>query len=186
MNGIEETQEMIIKLQIQLRDASMNYWTEHVFNTWQWWFNIATLILPVILWWKLVKKKKLMEIIVYGSMVSAFAIYFDTIGETSVLWEYPYLIIPMDYILIDVDYAILPVLYMLAYQYFPSWKGFIAVNTVLSAAYSFLAEPLFLQLGLYEIHGWKFIYSFPIYVAIAMACKWITIFFMNKQTALED
>ncbi len=184
MNGIE-TQEMIIKLQKQLRDLSMNYWREHVFNTWQWWFNIAILILPVILWWKLVDKKRLLEIIVYGSLVSAFAIYFDTIGETSVLWEYPYLLIPMDYILIDVDYSILPVLYMLAYQYFHSWKSFIAANTVLSATYSFLAEPLFIQMGLYEIHDWKFIYSFPIYVAMAITCKWMTNFFMKKQTAMR-
>ena len=183
MNNIEETQEMITKLQLQLRDISINYWTDHVFNTWQWWFNIAILILPVILWWKLVDKKKLMEIIVYGSMVSALAVYFDSIGETSVLWEYPYLICPIDYILVDVDYAILPVLYMLVYQYFPSWNGFIVVNTVLSAIYSFLVEPLFVQLGLYEILGWKFIYSFPIYIVIAIACKWITVFFMKKQVS---
>lgn len=173
-------------MQIQLRDVSMNYWTEHVFNTWQWWFNIAALLLPVILWWKLVDKKKLMEIIVYGFMVSAFAIYFDTIGETSVLWEYPYLIIPLDYILIDVDYAIMPVLYMLAYQYFPTWKGYTAANIVLSASYAFLAEPLFVKLGLYEMHGWKFIYSFPIYVVIAILCKWLTLYFIEKQTAMED
>ncbi|MBB6215413.1 hypothetical protein HNQ80_001502 [Anaerosolibacter carboniphilus] len=112
MMNLDVSQEMILELQRKLRDASMNYWIKHVFNTWQWWLNIATLILPVVLWWKLVDKRKLMKIVIYGFFASAFAVFFDTIGETSVLWEYPYLIIPMDYILIDTDYSVLPIAYM--------------------------------------------------------------------------
>ena len=183
MIDLEESQEMILEMQRQLRDASMIHWAKYVFNTWQWWLNIAALILPIILWWKLVNKKKLMEIVVYGFFVSSLAILLDTIGETSVLWEYPYLVIPMDYILIDTDYAVLPVVYMLAYQYFPTWKGFISVNILISAIFSFLAEPLLLWLGLYEVHGWKFIYSFPIYVVIAIVSRLITEIFVRSQSA---
>ncbi|KJS86160.1 MAG: hypothetical protein JM58_07375 [Peptococcaceae bacterium BICA1-8] len=183
MTDLEAAQEIILEIQRQLRDASMNYWYKYVFNTWQWWLNIATLILPVILWWKLVNKKKLMEIVIYGFFASAFAVFFDTIGETSVLWDYPYLVIPMDYILIDADYSVLPVAYMLAYQYFTTWKGFIAANIALSALFSFVAEPLLVWIGLYELHGWKYIYSFPIYVAIAIVSKWITGFCIRIQAA---
>jgi len=179
---LEKAQKVILELQRQLRDKSISYWTEHVFNTWQWWLNIATLILPLILWWKLVDKKRLMEIVIYGFLASAFAVFFDITGETMVLWEYPYLVFPMDYILIDTDYSVLPIAYMLVYQYFSSWKGFISANIVLSAIFSFLAEPLLVWMGLYEIHGWKYIYSFPIYVAIAIVSKVITKFFIKKQT----
>lgn len=178
---LEVSQEMVLELQKQLKDASMNYWLKNVFNSWQWWLNLVTLILPIILWWKLVDKKKLIEIIVYGFLASSFAVFFDTIGETSVLWDYPYLIIPMDYILIDTDYSVLPVAYMLAYQYFKSWKGFILANIVISAAFSFLAEPLLVWLGLYELHGWKYIYSFPFYVIIAIVSRWITMRFIKIQ-----
>jgi len=183
MMDVEAAQEMILEMQRQLRDASMNYWYKYVFNTWQWWLNIATLILPVILWWKLANKKKLMEIVIYGFFASAFAVFFDTIGETSVLWEYPYLVIPMDYILVDTDYSVLPVAYMLVYQYFSTWKSFIAANIIISAVFTFLSEPLLMWLGLYELHGWKYIYSFPIYVAIAIVSKWFTEFFIRTQAA---
>jgi hypothetical protein len=173
----------MLETQKKLKDMSIEYWEKYVFNTWQWWLNIATLLLPLILWWKLVDKKRLLEISVYGFFASVTAVFFDMIGETLVLWDYPYLVIPMDYILIDTDYSILPIAYMLIYQYFPSWKGFIIANTVLSALFSFVAEPLLVLLGLYEIHGWKYIYSFPIYVAIAILCKGITKLFLNAQTA---
>ena len=183
MLDLEITQEMILEMQRQLRDASINYWIRHGINAWQWWLNVATLILPIILWWKLADKKKMMEIVIYGFFASTFAVFLDIIGETLVLWDYPYLVIPMDYILIDIDYSILPVAYMLAYQYFSSWKGFISANIVLSAIFSFLAEPLLVWLGLYEIHGWKFIYSFPSYVAIAIVSKGLTIFLIKIQTS---
>ncbi len=178
---MEDTQKIILELQRQLVQTSINYWIEHIFNTWQWWLNVTTLILPIIIWWKLVDKKSLKNILIYGFFASGFAVLFDIIGETLVLWEYPYLLIPMDYILIDTDYSVFPVAYMLAYQYFPKWKGFIISNIFISAVFSFLAEPLLVLLGFYELHGWKFIYSFPIYVAIAIICKFIAEFFINNQ-----
>lgn len=186
LTDLEELQNKILELQRQLVSASMDYWFKHVFNTWQWWLNIGTLILPIILWWKLVNRKKLLEIIVYGFFASGLAVLFDVIGETTVLWDYPYLVIPMDYILIDTDYSVLPVIYMLVYQYFPSWKGFIIANIVVSAVFAFLAEPLLVWIGLYELHGWKYIYSFPIYVAIAIVCKWITGIFVKKEGASKN
>lgn len=172
-----------MQLQKQLVAISIKHWQKDTFNTWQWWLNVATLILPLFLWWKLVNKKELLPILIYGFFASSFAIFFDTIGETLVLWDYPYLVLPMDYILIDTDYSILPVAYMLVYQYFPMWKGFIIANVIISAIFSFLAEPLLVWLGLYELHGWKYIYSFPIYVAIAIICKWITAFFIKTQAS---
>ncbi|MFT9497921.1 CBO0543 family protein [Anaerosolibacter sp.] len=181
MVKLEGAQEVILEVQRQLRDASIDYWVKYVFNTWQWWVNIGTLILPVILWWKLANKKILLEILLYGFITSSFTVFFDTIGETLVLWDYPYLVIPMDYILIDTDYAVLPVAYMLAYQYFPRWKDFIVANTVISAVFSFVAEPMLVWLGFYEIHGWKYIYSFPIYIGIAIISKWMTKFLVKKQ-----
>jgi hypothetical protein len=183
MVALEASQETILEIQRQLRDASLDYWVKYVFNTWQWWVNIGALVLPIILWWKLVNKKILTEIIIYGFIASSLAVFFDTIGETLVLWDYPYLIIPMDYILIDTDYSVLPVAYMLAYQYFSKWKGFITSNTLISAIFSFVAEPMLVWLGFYEVHGWKFIYSFPIYVAIAIVSKWITESFVKRQIA---
>lgn len=183
MLDLDSVQEFMLEIQKNLKNTSMDYWFDYVFNTWQWWLNIATLIIPLFIWWKLVDKKRLLEIAVYGFFASVFAVFFDVIGETLVFWDYPYLVIPMDYILIDTDYSVLPIAYMLAYQYFSSWKGFIAANTVLSAIFSFLAEPLLVLLGLYELHGWKYIYSFPIYVAIAIVSKGITVFFLKSQAA---
>ncbi len=179
-------QDKILDLQRELVATSITYWSKHVVFTWQWWLNMATLVLPVILWWLLVDKKRLKDILIYGFIVSTFAVFLDTVGETLVLWDYPYLIIPLDYLLLDTDYSILPVAFMLAYQYFPSWKGFIIANTVISAVFSFAAEPLLVWMGFYEIHGWKYIYSFPIYIAIAIISKWMVNFVIKEQESAND
>ncbi|WP_202710822.1 CBO0543 family protein [Sporosalibacterium faouarense] len=182
---MEAILDKMSELQRLLVATSIDYWKDYVFNTWQWWVNIGTLILPLILWWKLVNKSKLINIMVYGFFASGFAVLFDIIGETLVLWEYPFLIIPMDYILIDTDYSILPVAYMLIYQKYSKWSSFIFANVLLSAIFSFIAEPLLIWIGFYELHGWRFIYSFPIYIAIAIVCRLITEFFIKKENTFK-
>lgn len=186
MDAMNSLQNTILELQRQLVEASISYWKNYVFNTWQWWVNIGLLILPVILWWKLVDKKKLIHILFFGFLANGFAVLFDIIGETLVIWDYPYLIIPMDYILIDTDYAVLPVAYMLTYQYFLNWKGFIISNIIISGVFSFLAEPLLVWIGFYELHSWKYIYSFPIYIIIAIFCKWLTEVLIKMQSDAID
>jgi len=60
---------------------------------------------------------------------------------------------------------------MLIYQYFTKWKPFITANIVSAAIFTFIGEPLFVMLGIYELIKWKHIYSFPIYIILAIIFK---------------
>lgn len=83
--------------------------------------------------------------------------------------------------LVIVDLGVIPVVYMLIYQYFPDWKKFtiaISVNALLMA---FIGEPIAVVLDIYQLNNWKYIYSFPLYIAMALILKWILIKILKNE-----
>ncbi|MDP4156135.1 MAG: hypothetical protein Q8929_10915, partial [Bacillota bacterium] len=71
------------------------------------------------------------------------------------------------------DNGILIVAHMTVYQFFRKWKSFIIANLVMAAIFTFIFEPLTVWLDIYQLDNWKYIYSFPIYVAKAVFLKWL-------------
>jgi len=134
---------------------------------------LAVLIIPWIVWWILVDKKRLGEIVLFGLFIALTATLLDAIGNELTLWAYPHVLFPYVPRLCSVDFSLLPVMFMLIYQYFPKWKTFIGAITLVAAAGSFLAEPLFILMSIYEPHEWRVVYSFPVYIIIAIVFKWI-------------
>ena len=153
------------------RDISMEHWLSAEVWQWQWWISLALAVIPLYIWWKLLDKKRIFEICVYGLLVNIFASYLDVVGSEFVWWDYPIRLIPNLPRLLPIDFTVIPVVYMLVYQYFPKWKSFIIVNFIVSAIFSFAMEPLMIWMNLYKLETWKLIYSFPIYILIAVICK---------------
>ncbi|RYD03459.1 hypothetical protein N752_19970 [Desulforamulus aquiferis] len=91
------------------------------------------------------------------------------------LWDYKYQLVPLFDIFITYDMSIMPVIYMAIYQKFDKWKSFIIANTIVAAIFAFISEPLLVWLDFYLLLKWKYIYSFPIYIAIAIVLKWVMV-----------
>ncbi|MBA1334925.1 MAG: hypothetical protein HPY66_0546 [Firmicutes bacterium] len=104
----------------------------------------------------------MLEILVYGLLISTIVTVLDEVGCQLNLWEYRFDLEPLFPRLIPMNFTMLPVWYMLIYQYFTKWKPFITANIVSAAIFTFIGEPLFVMLGIYELIKWKHIYSFPI------------------------
>lgn len=166
--------EQIAEMVKQLTHARIENWLGGCFGTWGWWFLAALLVIPWIAWFKLVEKKKIVELSLFGMIIMAVTITLDELGFELSLWNYPLEVIPMFPRLTSIDYSILPVIYMLLYQYFPSWKSFFWAMAIASVFFSFIAEPLMVFLGLYQLLTWKYYYSYPIYIVLALVCKWLT------------
>ena len=86
------------------------------------------------------------------------------------LWDYPDKILPF----LPFDFVVIPVVFMLIYQKFRPWKDFVIASTILAAFYAFIAEPVTVWLNLSVFLRWKYSYSFPIYVLIAVIMRWLT------------
>lgn len=165
------TKEEINKVDNQLTDMRLDNFIHEDFLSPQWWLLLAITILPWIVWWILVDKKRIKEIWLYGMLLSILIIYLDDIGGELNLWNYPIKLLGISPRLNPVDVSVLPVMHMLVYQYFSKWKPFIIANIIMSLFNSYIAEPFFVKIGIYELTNWNYSFSVPIYILKAIVIK---------------
>jgi len=156
-----------------LSKARMDHWLADGLGTWRWWVLLIILIIPWFIWYKYVDKKKLHEIILFGTIIIISDITLDEIGFELSLWHYPIDVIPLFPRLTSIDYTAIPVIKMVLYQYFPTWKSFFWAMVAMATVFSFIAEPLIVKLGFYTVLKWNYIYSFFIYIASGLCARWI-------------
>jgi hypothetical protein len=173
MKNIPESAYQILHMHDAFSKARAEAWFTDTLWTWQWWLLIALGLLSWIVWWYLVDRKRLAEICLLGMFVLATVSWMDDLGTELMLWYYPYKVIPWYPQLISINYAVLPVTFTLIYQYTPAWRVYIAAMTAMSALFSWIAEPLLASTGIYQLISWKYSYSFPIYILIAVTHRWL-------------
>ena len=173
MAGNYPSYEEIREVNHHLQEMRKAYWLHHDLFSFQWWLLLLALILPWILWWKFVDRKRIDHILLFGSLLMVVIILLDDMGMELHLWSYPYQLIQIISRLIAVDQGIIVVAHMFLYQYFPSWKKFLLANIIMAAIFTFIFEPLTVWLGIYKLENWHYIYSLPIYVLKASLIKWL-------------
>ncbi|MDN3019084.1 hypothetical protein PH210_23205 [Paenibacillus sp. BSR1-1] len=149
------------------------YWLHHDLFSFQWWLLLLILIIPWIIWWRYVEKKRLKEILLFGSLLMLLVGLLDDMGVNSHLWSYPYQLTQLIPRLIAVDSGILIVAHMFLFQYFKKWKSFLIANVIMAAVFTFLCEPITVWLGIYKLEHWEYVYSFPLYIMKACSIKWL-------------
>jgi len=105
--------------------ARIDKWLDTEVNTLGWWFLIALAAVSLIIWLKLMDKRRLLELAFYGFTIMTIVIWLDQVGYELGIWYYPIDIIPVFPPATSIDYVALPVMYALVYQYCNSWKKFI-------------------------------------------------------------
>lgn len=164
----------------------LEHYKEHELFSPTWWVSVGLLIIPLVVWWKLVDKRRLLKICVFGLLANVAASFLDVLGTDYVLWEYPVHTLPKLSLLIPVDYVIVPVVGMMIYQKFAGWKAFLLACTAASAVMSFLCEPFAAFIGMYKLLSWRYVYSFPIYIALYAAAKLLTDRLAARQAETRD
>lgn len=162
-----------VQARIALKTINLKHWLELNLFSPVWWLMLIIFIATWFIWWKLVNKTKLLEIVTYGLLVAFLFTILDFIGAEYVLWGYPNMILPLMPSLFVADLGSFPVIYMLIYQYFPDWIKFTIAITIASSFLAFIAEPIAVSLDIYQMNNWQHLYSFPIYIALALILKWI-------------
>lgn len=112
----------------------------------------------------------------------------DAIGMVYGCWIYPLRMVPNFPHIISVNTTLLPIVYMLIYQSFSQWAGFIKASTIMAACFAFIGEPIAVWSGVYETITWKYYYSFPLYILFAASLKFIvkTIKSVQSQSDLQS
>lgn len=156
-----------------LTEARLDKWFAEDFGSWRWCVLLILLIIPWFIWYQYADKKQLHEITLFGTILMITSIILDELGFELSLWDYPVDLIPVFPRLTSVDYTVLPIINMLIYQYFPTWRSFFWANFVKAILFAFIAEPLIIELGFYQMLKWNHLYSFPIYIIMGLPARWI-------------
>jgi hypothetical protein len=167
---LEEQLKQLIELEKLLFQKRYESWTYTIFSL-RWWILVICLILPWFIWYALIDKKRIQEMSVYSLATLILGIMLDEAGATLTFWTYPVNVVPFFPRMITVNYSMVPVIFTLLYQYFPSWKAFIAVNIVLTLVFSFILEPILVWAKLYKLITWKYSYSVPVYFISAISLR---------------
>lgn len=175
------TSDTIRHLEEVLTMLKIHYWLHHDLFSFPWWVLLVTFVVPWVLWWKLVDKSRIVIILVFGLFMSILISLLDEIGTSFGLWSYPTQLIRILPRLYPVDFSFLPVAHMLLFQYFSKWQSYLIAVAITGAVFSFLGEPLFVRLDIYELNHWKYSYSFPIYIAKAIPVKWLVELLLNRE-----
>lgn len=153
-------------------ELSLKHWFNYEVFTWQWWGKFVYLIIPIILLYKLLDRKRIFELASYGLMISLISNVLDVIGVNFVLWTYPIRFLPTGFFAIH-DLVVITITSMLVYQYCFSWKSFIVANIILSAMGAYIKDPLLTLINVYKQINWNHTYSFVLFLIMSIICKYI-------------
>ncbi|NPV89891.1 MAG: hypothetical protein HPY50_03835 [Firmicutes bacterium] len=179
------TNEQIYELRTRLTQMIIENWRGENFLTWQWWLLLAILVIPWVIWWAVVDKRRTYQLLTFGFMVSIVTSLIDVVGLELGLYLYQVKLVPFAPRLLPYVLGMLPVIYMLLYQRFPRWRPFTVALLAASAALAFIFQPIMKAIGMYELIRWSYVYSFLIYVSVGLVLKWVTEKFPGSEAAIE-
>ncbi|GAA0417585.1 MAG: hypothetical protein ACQEWU_14755 [Bacillota bacterium] len=175
--SVDELYYQIYELKERLGILQEEYWHQTSGpDTWYFWFNIVSVIIPFVLLYFFLDRGRVFEIGFYG-----FAIHVMWSNLDNVLSMYNYLITPhsISYLFptsLTVTTVVLPIGFMLLYQYCTNkGKNFYLYAIVLSAGFGYGLASIFIALDMLILHGgMKLTYIFLLDVAISYLAFWLT------------
>ncbi|MFC0210902.1 CBO0543 family protein [Paenibacillus chartarius] len=183
LNQIKEHQESSASLWLQ-------YWSQYTnLSTWQFWINVAFLIVPLFVLWKAIDRRKAFEIGFYGFNVHVWFTYIDLFGARHGLWEYPYKMMPFMPVNTALDVSLVPIVYMLMYQWVENHrKNYYLYATAVSLLFAFILKPLITSFDMFVMYKWmNYFYLFLGYMIIALISKGIVeVFRYLKRTSESE
>jgi len=167
--------EKLNYMQDKLTNSWIDYWHRYSVGTWQFWVSTLILLLPLVILYFTLNRKRAMLLGFYGYTVHVLFSYIDAYGTSHSLWSYPFKTLPgpMSFAL---DVSFIPVAYMLVYQWaLRNEKNYYLSATVLSGFLAFVFKPIMTSLGMFLLHkGTTNLHIFIGYIVITLVAKWVT------------
>jgi hypothetical protein len=165
----------------ELTFSWIDYWLKYSnLDTWQFWINILFLIIPLIVLFFYIDRKKIFHIGFFGLNLHIWFTYIDTFGAKLGFWSYPYQTIPLVTANFGLDVSFMPVLYMLIYQYTVNQNKNYYLYTILAAFFfTYTLKPIFVALNLLQLHkGIGYFHLALVLIPVLLLSKWITNLFL--------
>lgn len=169
INGMERAYSLIL----QANHLMISLWLKNTFLHWQWWLGVCLAIIPWVLWLIFRKKESTNRLLFTGFFVMLIASWLDLMGILFGLWSYYHNVVPFSPAFVPWDFTLLPVSIMFLLQVKPQMSPIIKA-IAFSIFSSFIGEPFFVWIGIYNPKHWEYIYSFPIVIVIYLVSDWFS------------
>lgn len=184
MNQLKKLKET----QKELASLWRDYWFDYsAFDTWQFWVNVAFIIIPLIFLYFFIDRKKIFLLGFFGFNIHVWSVYLDATFTRANYIEYPYKAIPFIPIHFGVDSSLVPIAFILLYQWaLNNGKNFYLYALLLIAFFSFIFKPISASHHLVHLkQGLNYFHVFISYVVIVLVSLIITNLFRYLQTKQE-
>ena len=172
---------MIHQLRLELWNLTYTQWRTDTLFSIQWWSMVALIAISYAIWWVIVDKRRLPQIIIFGSLVAVGRICMDIVGTNAVLWSYDIPLAPFFPSPFQHDFTIIALTLMVVYQYCHSWKKFLIWSGITTGIISFVFFPILTTLGFLKFYNWNYFYSFVLIILIASLSRWVVLGILNIQ-----
>lgn len=167
------TADMIHQLRLELWNLSYLQWKTQTLLSIQWWSLIVLIVISYAIWWAIIDKRRLSQILLFGSLVAVGRVAMDIVGTNTVLWSYNINETPFDPSPFLHDFTLTPLALMVVYQYSPSWKKFLVWTEVATGILSFVFFPILTMFGFITFYNWNYVFSFVLITGIASLSRWV-------------
>ncbi|SLL33483.1 Uncharacterised protein [Mycobacteroides abscessus subsp. abscessus] len=175
--------DRLVSIQEKYTKEAQEYWSMYSgLDTWQFWMIVLMLVVPLIILYFVIDRKRLFIIGFFGFAVHMLFFYADAIGIRFGLWSYPYQILPF-LPSFSLDGSIIPIAIMLVFQWtLKHDKKFYLYATLLALVFGFGFKPLLTAIGLFQSYKWvNYFYIFLIYLLLYIGAYLLTRLFMKWQ-----
>ncbi|KPU44480.1 hypothetical protein OXPF_19740 [Oxobacter pfennigii] len=164
-----------VDLQRQLTADHIEIWLAEGFLKLRWWVLIVLYIVCAVVWWKLLDKRRLKEILVFTALAYIAVLAINEYGQELILWGYPTDVLPVFPPFSSVNLLLLPTIYSLIYQHFSSSRSYFVAESAVTVLFCVALEPLLAWGGFFELLNWKYWLSIPVYAIMALLVKMLTV-----------
>ncbi|MEZ2716030.1 hypothetical protein [Niallia circulans] len=185
----QEYWEKINEINGQLHSLYSSYWDKYSdFTTWQFWIILLSLLVPLIILYFVVDRRRLFEILFFGYTVHLLWAYIDLALSRTNYLTHTYFLTPMLPNALNITGSFLPVGFMLVYQYATNRKkNFYILTVLLSAVYTFICANIEKSMGLVTFHrGIHVIHLFLLDLLIVFVAYWFTRLLLKFRILKKD
>lgn len=175
------TGDIIHQLRLELWNLSYTQWKTQTLFSIQWWSLIALIAIPYAIWWVIVDKRRLSQILLFGAFVAIQRAVMDIFGTNTALWSYDIRETPLYPSPFLHDFTLTPLALMVVYQYCHSWKKFLVGSGVATGIISFVFFPILSMLGFLKFYHWNYFYSFGMIFGLAVFSRWVILGIISIQ-----
>ena len=172
---MEEKAKELVNLSYELTKKSVEYWKQYNLNSWRFWLLVGLIIIPPLIWWRFIDKKRIFQILILGLIIIILNMSVDSFGVHYGLWTYKYEVVPVPFSLLSLNFSAIPVIYMFVYQYAANWRkyGILLISSSLIIAYPM--QLLMKRLNIYDDYRWwSSTWSFVILLIMGILAKLLT------------